>query len=200
MIENIILLLLAALPLMGSPGPGTLSITASSSVFGIRRSLWFFTGVNLGTTGVLLMIATGVSGVLFAIPAVLPVISAAALCYILYLAYKIATAPVLGDEAGDQTPPSFVGGFALAIANPKAYAAIGAVYSSVVILPEQPILDAVVKLATLVCVIVAVHTTWLVLGSSLARVLRHPRTGRVINIVFAVLLVISVAMAGWGLL
>ena len=142
MIENVILLLLAALPLMGSPGPGTLSITASASVFGIRRSLWYFTGVNLGTTGVLLMIATGVSGVLFAIPGVLPVISAAALCYILYLAYKIATAPVLDDGAGDQTPPSFVGGFVLAIANPKAYAAMAAMFSGFVLVADRPALDA----------------------------------------------------------
>ncbi|MBT4169027.1 MAG: LysE family translocator, partial [Rhodospirillaceae bacterium] len=39
MVENVILLLLAAIPLMGSPGPATLSTAAAASVFGIKRSL-----------------------------------------------------------------------------------------------------------------------------------------------------------------
>ena len=88
-----------------------------------------------------------------------------------------------------------VGGLLLAIANPKAFAAIGAVFAGVVVLPEQPTLDAALKVATLFGVVVLVNSTWLVLGAFFARVLRHPRTGRVINLLFAMMLVLSVAMA-----
>lgn len=195
MAENIALLLLAAFPLMGSPGPATLSLTATASVFGVARSIWYLAGIILGTSAVLLMIATGITGILFAVPGVLPALTAAALFYILYLAYRIATAPILSQDVKNETAPSMIGGLLLAIANPKAFAAIGAVYASVVIVPEQPTLDATAKLATLFGVIIIVNTSWLVLGAFLARVLRHPRTGRVINLLFALLLVISVAMA-----
>ena len=189
------MLLLAAFPLMGSPGPATVSLAATASVFGIRRSLWYLAGINLGTAAVLLMIATGITGILFAVPGVLPVLTVAALCYILYLAYKIATAPILSQDAADQSAPSMKGGLLLAIANPKAFAAIGAVYASVVIVPDSPGMDAAAKLAALFGVIVIVNTSWLVLGAFLARLLRHPRSGRAINVLFALLLVVTVVMA-----
>ena len=195
MAENLAVLLLAAFPLMGSPGPATLSLAATGSVFGVVRSLWYLAGIIFGSLAVLLMIAIGITGILFAIPGVLPALTAVALCYILYLAYKIATAPILSQNVKNETAPSIIGGLLLAIANPKAFAAFGAVYASVVIVPEQPGLDAATKLATLLGVIVIVTTSWLVLGAFLARILRHPRTGRVINLLFAILLVLSVAMA-----
>ena len=195
MAENLALLLLAAFPLMGSPGPATLSLAATASVFGVVRSLWYLAGIVLGTSAVLLMIATGITGILFAVPVVLPVLTAAALCYILYLAYRIATAPILSQDVKNETAPSMIGGLLLAIANPKAFAAIGAVYASVVIMPEQPTLDAFAKLAALFAVIIMVNTSWLVLGAYLAGALRHPRTGRAINLLFAILLVLSVVMA-----
>ena len=195
MTENLAMLLLAAFPLMGSPGPTNLSVAATASVFGVARSLRYVAGLIFGTSAVLLMIATGITGILFAVPGVLPALTAAALCYILYLAYRIATAPVLSQDVKNETAPSMISGLLLAIANPKAFAAIGAVYASVVIAPEQPTLDVSVKLATLFGVIVIVYASWLVLGASLAGVLRHPRTGRIINLLFAILLVLSVAMA-----
>jgi len=195
MIEGFGLLLLAAFPLMGSPGPATVSLAATASVFGIRRSLRYLTGIILGTSAVLLMIATGITGILFAAPSVLPALSVAALCYILYLAYKIATAPILTQDVASETAPSAIGGLLLAIANPKAFAAIGAVYASVVIVPDQPGLDASVKVAALFGVIVIVNSSWLALGAVLARLLRRPRSGRAINLLFALLLVLSVVMA-----
>jgi len=195
MIEGFGLLLLAAFPLMGSPGPATLSLAATASVFGIGRSLRYLAGIILGTSAVLLTIATGITGILFAIPGVLPALTAAALCYILYLAYKIATAPILSRDSSNETPPSTIGGLLLAIANPKACAAIGAVYASVAIVPDHPGLDAAAKLAALFGVIVIVNSSWLVLGAFLARLLRHPRTGRAINLLFALLLVLSAVMA-----
>ncbi|MBT5263193.1 MAG: LysE family translocator [Rhodospirillaceae bacterium] len=194
MVETLVLFVLAALPLMGSPGPATLSIAATSSVFGVVRTLPYMAGVVLGTSTVVLLIATGVTGLLFAIPGVLPILTGVALVYILYLAYKIGTAPILTEEAGTRPAPSLLGGWLLAVANPKAFAAIGAVFASFVILPDRPVLDATVKSAAMFVIVVGVNGLWLILGAALSRVLRHPRTGRYINIGFAVLLVLSVAM------
>lgn len=195
MAENIIVLLLAALPLMGSPGPATLSLAAAGSVYGVAPSLRYLAGIIGGTAAVLALIATGVTGLLFAVPGVLPVLTAAALVYILYLAYKIARAPVLSQGGERGAAPSLAGGLVLAVGNPKAFAAIGAVYAGVAVAPGQPLWDAVAKVATLSAVIVAVNATWLVAGAALSRFLRHPRIGRVVNVAFALLLVLSVALA-----
>lgn len=197
-IQNIALLLAAAFPLMGSPGPATLSLAATGSVFGFSRGLPYFAGIVIGTTAVLLIIASGITGLLLALPNVLPVLTILALCYIVFLACKIATAPVLVDEAKNTANPSMIGGLLLAIANPKAFAAIGAVYAGVSVFPEEPALDAFAKIVTLTAVIVAVNAAWLALGAVFATVLRNPHTGRAINLLFAVLLIASVVGAITG--
>ena len=195
MTGDLIVLWLAALPLMGSPGPATMSLAAVGAAYGARPGLGYLAGIVAGTTGVLLLIATGVTGLILAEPALVRVITVLAAVYILYLAYRIATAPVLAGAGPETAAPSFPGGFLLAIANPKAFAAIGAVYGGHTILEGDPLLDAAAKIAALAAVIVVVNAAWLVFGAALSSVLRDPRIGRIANIAFAVLLVASVALA-----
>ncbi|MDF1794058.1 MAG: LysE family translocator [Thalassobaculaceae bacterium] len=196
MIENLLPLWLAALPLMGSPGPATLSSAAMGTAFGMRASLPYVAGICLGTATVLLLIATGISGLIFVVPGAVPVITVLAAAYILYLAWRIATAPVgsLSRDAGAK-PAGFVGGYLLAVANPKAFAVIGAVFSSHHLIEADPLIDAAAKIAALFPVIVGVNLTWLAFGSLFARWLDDPVRGRVVNVTFAVLLVVSVAAA-----
>ncbi len=193
--ENLLFLLLAAFPLMGSPGPVTVSLAGLGSAFGFRPGLPYLCGVMAGTGAVLLMIATGVTALLLAWPAVLTALMMLALAYILYLAWKIATAPV-GHVAKSATkPPAFVPGFALAVANPKAFAAIGAVYSGHSVVADDLLLDMIAKLAALTGVIIVSQTAWLVFGATFSKFLNHPKTGRAANIVFALMLLASVGLA-----
>lgn len=192
--ENLLILLSAALPLMGSPGPATLSTAAVASAFGARACLPWLAGIVLGTATVLGVVASGVAAMVLAVPVLLPVVSVAAALWILWLAWKIANAPPLGTRGPDVKAPSFAGAYLLAIANPKAYAAIGAVYTGVTVVVD-PLADAVAKVATLSAVIVAVNTSWMLFGAAFSRALSSPRLGRAVNIVFAVLLVASVAVA-----
>ena len=189
------LLLLAAFALMGSPGPATISLTAAGSAFGVSRSLGYLIGIIAGTTAVLLMIAAGLGSVVLAVPGVLPVVTALAALYILYLAYKIATAPVQPEAETARKAPSVAGGLLLAITNPKAFAAIGAVYASVALVPESPARDAAAKIVALTVVIVIVNTAWLFIGAAVPGLLKRPRVARTVNIALAVLLVLSAALA-----
>lgn len=195
MAGNLILLWLAALPLMGSPGPATMSLAAMGAAFGSRRGLSYLSGIVVGTFGVLVLIATGVTGLILARPALVTAITVLAAVYILYLAYRIATAPVVAEAGMATRAPSFYAGFLLAIANPKAYAAIGAVYSGNRLLQDDLMLDAMAKIGALAIVIIVVNSAWLLFGSALSSLLRDPGTGRIANIVFAVMLVGSVALA-----
>lgn len=202
-IENLLLLWLAALPLMGSPGPATISLAASGSAFGIRPSLGYLGGIIIGTIAVLLLVATGIATALLAHPIAGQILTVIAAIYILYLAWKIATAPIRPAHATASKPahqpepkaPDFRGGVMLAIANPKAFAAIGAVYAAHAIAPYSLWLDNTLKIAALTLVIVLVNSLWLIFGAGFARLLSDPRFGRLINILFAALLVASLAMA-----
>ena len=195
LLANLGLLWLAALPLMGSPGPATLGSAAVGAAYGARRGLPYVLGIMAGTASVLVLIATGVTALLLTEPTLKAVITAAAAVYILYLAWRIATAPPLKREIQATKAPAFPGGYLLAVANPKAFAALGAVVSGNTVLPGDPTLDAVMKVAALSPIIVLANGIWLVFGAVIATRLHDPVKARIVNVGFAVLLVASVGLA-----
>ena len=192
--ENLAAFLLAGLALTGSPGPATLGLAAMGAAFGARRGLSFMCGVISGIAVVMAVTASGITGLILAISGAAPVITVLAAAYILYLAYRIASAPPIGEETGERSPPSFLGGFFLNLANPKAYAAMAALFSGFVLLAGEPAWDALLKGAILLTIVTAVNITWLLVGSALSRAFRKPAANRAINVAFALLLLASVLL------
>jgi threonine/homoserine/homoserine lactone efflux protein len=187
--------LLAGLALAGSPGPATLSLAAAGAAFGTRQVVGYLLGIVVGMVAVMAITASGVVGLLLAVPGVAPVVTVAAALYFVWLAWRIATAPPLSADDGGRQSPTFLGGFGLSLINPKGYAAMAALFSGFVLLRGQLALDAGVKIALLTAVIVFVNVLWLWSGALLTRFFRDPRSNRIINIAFAVLLLASVAVA-----
>ena len=188
---------LAGFALAGSPGPATLSLAATGAAFGARRGLGYMTGIILGMVAVMAIVASGVIGIMLAVPGATPVVAILAAAYFVYLAIRIATAPPLSDGSGQRRQPSFAAGLFLSLVNPKGYAAMAALFSGFVLIRERLALDAAVKIAVLVAIITAVNVAWLFTGAALTRFFRDPRTNRIINVSFAVLLIASVAAALW---
>jgi threonine/homoserine/homoserine lactone efflux protein len=186
-------LVIASLAIMGTPGPATISLTAAGSAHGFRRSLPYLAGIVTGTLIVLLAVATGVTAAFLALPAVRPVLIVAAVVYIAWLAYHIATAPPLGERSAS-VAPSLAGGALLGVANPKAWVAIAAVFASGRI-ADGTTADAAAKVAVLSVMVIVINGVWLAAGASLAPALRDPRRSRLINRAMAVLLV-AAAVAG----
>lgn len=192
--EQLLPFILAAFALTGSPGPNTLSLAATGAAFGPRRGAAFLVGLIVGMGGVMVITATGVSGILLALPYAEEIILAAAAAYFIYLAWRIATAPPLAEGADGGRHPSFYGGVFLSLVNPKAYAAMAAVISGFVLVPDRLELDIAVKFACLLVIITIVNVSWLFGGATLTRFFRQPRANRIINILFAALLLASLAV------
>ena len=186
---------LAALALAGSPGPATLSLTATGAAFGAGRGIAYLAGIVVGMVAVMAAVAAGLVGLLMAVPGVTPVVTGLAAAYFLYLAWRIAMAPPLADDGTRRRAPTFVAGLALSLVNPKGYAAMAALYSGFVLVPDRMGADVAVKMAVLTVIIVAVNVAWLLAGAGLTRFFRDPRSNRLINVAFAVLLVASVVLA-----
>ena len=185
--------ILAALALCGSPGPATVSLAATGAAFG-ARGLAYMIGIDAGMVVVMTATAAGVTGLVLAIPGATPVVAILAALYFIQLAWRIATAPPLTTET-QGSEPSFTAGVALSLINPKGYAAMAALFSGFVLVRGRPELDAALKLGVLVVIVVAVNIAWLFAGAALTRFFRAPRTSRIINVTFAILLVASVAAA-----
>ena len=182
-------LVLQSAVVMGSPGPATTSAAAVGAAYGFGRSLAYVSGLVLGTVAVLAVVATGALAVLMSVPRLGPLLIAASAAYMLYLAYRIATAPPLALAGPEASRPSLAAGFLLAVANPKAYVAIAAVYAGVSFSRWSAALDVPVKFAVLSLMIAVIHLVWLLAGSFLSGLFRDPASARVINGVFAAVLV-----------
>ena len=89
--------------------------------------------------------------------------------------------------------PRFALGFGQSLVNPKAYVAMAAMFSGFVLIPEQVALDAAAKIAVNAALLVPINIMWLLAGAALTRYFREPRASRVINVTFAVLLIVSLA-------
>lgn len=186
---------LAGLALAGSPGPAVLSLAASGAAFGARRSLAYLTGIVLGMVGVMAITASGMVGLLLAVPGATSVVAILAAAYFAYLAWKIATAPPLGEASAEHRQPSFLAGLLLSLVNPKGYAAMAALFSGFTLVRGALALDVAAKMAVLLLIISASSIAWLLAGRALTRFFREKRSNRIINIVFAVLLLASVIAA-----
>jgi threonine/homoserine/homoserine lactone efflux protein len=186
--------LLAAFALAGSPGPATLSLAAAAAAFGPRRVVRYSIGIVLGMVVVMAVTASGMAGLLLAVPGATPVVTVAAAAYFLWLAWRIASAPPLAEEGRDRRPPTFGGGFGLSLMNPKGYAAMAALFSGFLLVRERLALDIALKISVLTVLIAAVNVAWLLAGALLTHLFRDPRTNRIVNVSFAILLLASVVL------
>jgi threonine/homoserine/homoserine lactone efflux protein len=191
--QDIASFVLAAVALTGSPGPATLGLAAAGAAFGLRHSLGLVIGILVGVQVVMLATGSGIAGLVLTHPRVGPIVSVLAAAYMLYLAYRIATAPPPAAASPTARPPGIVPGLFLGFGNPKASAAMAALSSGFVLVPQRPLADLAAKMASLLLIMIVVCTAWLMAGSMLARAFRHPKLARAINIAFAVLLLASVA-------
>ena len=193
--EGLLGFILAAFALAGSPGPGTLSLAATGAAFGGRRGLPYMVGIDIGMVLVIAITASGVIGIVLAVPGAAPVVTVLAAAYFVYLAVRIATAPPLTDGAGDRREPSVLGGIFLSLVNPKGYAAMAALFSGFALVRHRPALDVALKVVVVLMIITSVNAAWLFAGAALTRFFREPRANRIINVTFAALLLASVAFA-----
>jgi threonine/homoserine/homoserine lactone efflux protein len=178
-----------------TPGPNNIMLTASGTNFGFRRSLPHIAGISVGFPLMVLAVGLGLSPLLERYEWLHDVLRAGCLVFVLYLAWKIATAaPVETAKPGGRAPKplSFLAAAGFQWVNPKAWAvAMGAVAGFTV--SGQAILPQVLLLAAVFLVISALSTTtWAGFGTAIGAWL-DTRYRRVFNAAMALLLLLSMA-------
>ncbi len=189
-----LLIALAAFATIASatPGPNNLMVMASGANFGIRRTLPHFTGVIIGFNFMIWMVGAGVISLLEAVPASFIVLKVVSAAFLLYLAWKFATAaaPAGANETPAGKPLTFFQAVAFQWVNPKAWAlslaAVGAYASE-----AQPILSLAIVAETFLIVGVPSVSIWLFLGSQLRRILTNHSRLRAFNWACAGMLALS---------
>jgi len=185
----------AAVALVASPGPATLGLAGAGAAFGFRAARRFLAGMLCGAALSIALTGSGVVAALLAVPGVAPVMLAVATLYMVFLAYRIARAPPLGDRTSTAPAPGFLPGLVLALTNPKGYAVFATLFSGFVIVPDDVGRDALTKGALIMAMLAIIDTTWLYAGGALRHWFTEPCVSRRINVAFAVLLLLSLVFA-----
>ena len=185
------LLALAAFAFVTSitPGPNNLMLMASGVNFGVRRTVPHMLGVALGFVFMAVLVGAGLAQAFVAMPQLYTALKVASVAYLLYLAWKIATALPPGEAARAARPMTFLAAAAFQWVNPKAWAM--ALTAVSVYAPSQTMAGIVAVAVVFGIVNLPSVGTWAVLGQEMRRVLTNPGRTRTFNVLMAVLLVVS---------
>jgi threonine/homoserine/homoserine lactone efflux protein len=182
-----------------TPGPGVLSAAGVGAGFGFRSGASYIGGLWLGNLIVGLVVISGLWTLLAAIPGLRLVLGIASLCYLGYLAFRIATAGSDIRFAGVSSAPGFGAGALLQFVNPKAYAVNTFLFSNFPFYPTSWFFEVGIKLLIFNAIWIPIHFTWLQAGIVLHRLELTPAQHRLVNIVMALSLVCVVLIAAWEL-
>lgn len=192
MISPDTLLALTAFAFVSSitPGPNNLMLMASGANFGLARTVPHLLGVSIGFTAMIVVVGLGISQLFEAYPQAFVVLKVISVVYLLYLAWKIATASAPKAGEAGQKPITFTQAALFQWVNPKAWTM--ALTAVVAYAPHDGGWPALVIVALIFGAINLPSVgVWTLLGVNLRRLLTRPLYLRLFNFTAAALLVAS---------
>lgn len=191
-VEMFTALVVFAAAMAFTPGPNNIMVTASGVNFGFRRTLPHILGITFGFVVLLIGCAAGLGAIFAALPSLQMALKAAGAIYLLWLAWKIATAtPSSAREQAVAQPITFLQAALFQWVNPKAVvAALSAI--AIYVRPGHWASDFGLLLAVFAIATILAVAAWAGFGVALRRVLSDPGHARIFNIAMALLLVASI--------
>lgn len=175
-----------------SPGGATTLATASGAHFGYRRSLPLMVGIALGLASMAAVAAIGLAAILMAIPGLQVLLKSLGSIYLIWLAWRLARSGAPGANASSGKPTTVIGGLWLLWHNPKGWAMTMSAAASFAALTEGPVsLAALLGITFGIAAFISL-TLWCLLGRTLGRILQQEWQWRFLNVVLAILLVMSI--------
>ena len=175
----------ALLVAAGSPGPSIAALVSRVLTRGFRDVLPFLAAMWLGEVLWLTLAVAGLAAIAESFHLLFVGIKWAGIAYLLYLAWKMWTAPATVDAAtlaADRSPGRmFFAGLAVTLGNPKIMVFYLALLPSIIDLRTITLLGWAELALTLLVVLIAIDLTWSLLAVKARAFLRTPRAVRVTN-------------------
>ena len=171
-----------------SPGPGIAAIVARVLTHGAAGTVAFAAGLALGDVVWLSMAVLGLAAVAQTFHVLILAIKYVGAAYLLYLAWKLWTAPAVAPRedlatASDRIAQGrlFFGGLAVTLGNPKVMVFYMALLPNLIDLQRVSLLGlAELSIATL-AVLAAVFGAYIALAARTRKLLRSPNAMRLVN-------------------
>jgi threonine/homoserine/homoserine lactone efflux protein len=170
---------------VASPGPGVAAVIARALGHGLKGSPAFIAGFVLGDLIWFTCAATGLAVIATAYAPLFLLIKYAGAAYLLFLAYKMWTAPVAsvtGEAPKDDSPfKLFLGSLALTLGNPKVMVFFLAILPTVVDLKTLSVLGFAELALIIVAIISSVLMGYALLAARARHLITSPKALRVVN-------------------
>ena len=176
-----------------TPGPNNLMLMATGANFGARRAAPHASGIVLGFTFMIVAIGLGVAQLFQIYPLAHQLLGVVSVIYLLYLAYKTATARTNLDSPEPTGKPITIWqAAAFQWVNPKAWTMA---LAAVTVYAPQPVTykEVIVVAAIFGAINLPCISVWLMLGVKMRRFLTTPARLRGFNWTMAGLLILSLA-------
>ena len=181
-----------------SPGPGVLSTAGVGAAYGYRNGLAYVAGLFAGSNLVAMLVISGIAATALALPWLRTTLLIASLGYLLWLAWRIASAGAQIGFIEARTPLGFWNGLALQPINPKAYVVNTTLFTGFSFMPDALWLETAIKLLIMNLIWIPLHLGWLGAGISLRRLDLGPQAQRRVNIAMALSMLVAVTLALWS--
>jgi threonine/homoserine/homoserine lactone efflux protein len=180
-----------------TPGPNNTLLMASGINFGFRRTLPLILGVCIGFPLMIGCIGFGLGKIFEIYPIIYTIMKYAGAIYMLWLAWKIATAkPSVEGSSDVGAPMTFFQGAAFQWINPKAWVMAVTALSAYTIASDYS-RGVLAVVATFVFMGISSASTWAMFGVGLKHVLNDERYFKMINVGLALALVASLVPMLW---
>jgi len=162
------------------------------ATFGVGPGAPYLAGILMGLFCAMLGAVFGVAAVFTQWPQAEWIVQTLGAAYLMYVAYRIATAPVLTNgDIEQRKAPELKDGFILNLLNPKAYAAFFVLFSQFLLPLEKPSAQYLATSLIVFAVAIIVDSIWLAIGSGIRSIFADPKSARVTRILFALSIVIA---------
>lgn len=194
MSQTLLPFILFALSATLTPGPNNLMLLASGANFGLRATGPHMLGVSIGFPVMVVAVGLGLGAVFEQWPVLHKILRWAGSAYLLWLAWKIATAAGMGEAERRGKPFTFLQAAGFQWINPKAWIMAVSAFSVYAVAEVDPLPQAALFGAVFCAVAFPSCGIWAAFGSVIGRILKSQRSLRAFNLVMAALLAASVLL------
>ncbi|MEL7612952.1 LysE family translocator [Vreelandella titanicae] len=172
-----------------TPGPNNLMLLASGANFGFKKTVPHMFGIVVGLSGLTLVVGGGLMALFEAYPVLNTWLSILSTGYLLWLAWKIATAAPLNESNHKGSPMTLLQAAAFQWVNPKAWAM--GLSAITLYAPNKSIFSVLMVTSVFAIISFPAISVWAWLGIMVRQWLTSHRRYRVFNITMALLLIAS---------
>ena len=170
-----------------TPGPNNLMLMASGANYGFRRTIPHMLGISIGFMVLMLLTGIGLVRVFEIYPISYVILKILSVAYLLYLAWKIATAAPVKERTATGKPMTFLQAAAFQWVNPKVWAV--ALSATAYVATLAPVQQAIVLATSFSTINLGVGTFWALAGSLLSYLLTNEAAWRIFMRIMALALV-----------